>query len=830
MDSNRLILNDYDLSTATENYSTEVVGYTVVKAPKGPTKPVRIPANSSAMLKDIFGSSSEEYPELYEVETFNKEYDIYVSAPYTSATVPVAYLTPHGVVKGSQNVAYTSQIEQYIEDGTYLSEDSFETTSLLGSLIPPKPAGDIKAYIPVDYEINHLNSYGLTSEEDTYSKYVGDNKEYKSFAGGLAIKLGLSYDEVKGYKDNDGSIKVVDSEGTPTVKSLKKIFEGKDGKIGHFKYLKTDTGSQQIFVALAKSTDASLQTVDAEETTEDTSSSGTPSDGTSSGGVADGTTPSQPTPIEYYDMNGDKRTTTDSTLISNYSYTGLVVILDGLTDTKYTKSTVYLTLNIAEKDIHAVILPKYPSKRKLHIDFTPFDALNLFNNPSVSDKRNVLSMTAYEVGSFHGISNPISGIVGSIDSDAVSASGTSLAFGAGNSLYNMQNLVCVYPVKAFKDSDITNTSAKGYASIDLEGGTRLFGDEKVKDADADKNGTNAGTEGVESTGSSTREASTTDETTTDEATTGSTTTAKEPIEVHELGWEVAEDSEYSDVDIFFDSTRHNVDVSGTNVVLPNGKFFSLYKKHPLAGFIFNTTIAPSALKEEAKVKYTTPLEYGANYWNICNEGLIVLGNGKIISPLTGARALMQARIIENKFGGAAPMFTNTGSPAIGGVLSSIASISKLRYKYDKDMQSSLDTMNFNPVISDRNYGIMLTGQKTCKAGALTDWSYIGHVSAFLNFKREVRKYVMIPQLGKPNNPYYRELRKDQVLNILNRRLEGGNRIWAEGIVDTSTADGCNDALALKARKFVINVKVKVDIFSEYVELNFTNVDQETELA
>lgn len=816
MDSNRLRLNDYDLSTATENYSTEVVGYTVVKAPKGPTKPVRIPANSSAMLKDIFGSASEEYPELYEVETFNKEYDIYVSAPYESATVPVAYLTPQGIVKGSKNVAYTSQIEQYIEDGTYLSEDSFETTSLLGSLIPPKPAGDIKAYIPVDYEINHLNSYGLTSEEDTYSKYVGDNKEYKSFAGGLAIKLGLSYDEVKGYKDNDGSIKVVDSEGTPTVKSLKKIFEGKDGKIGHFKYLKTDTGSQQIFVALAKSTDASLQTVDAEETTEDTSSSGT-----SSGGAAGGTTPSQPTPIEYYDMNGDKRTTTDSTLISNYSYTGLVVILDGLTDTKYTKSTVYLTLNIAEKDIHAVILPKYPSKRKLHIDFTPFDALNLFNNPSVSDKRNVLSMTAYEVGSFHGISNPISGIVGSIDSDAVSASGTSLAFGANNSLYNMQNLVCVYPVKAFKDSEITNTSAKGYASIDLFGGTRLFGDEEVKDDSADKDGT----KGEESTGSAPTESSTRET-----AITDADISEEDTIEVHERGWKEAEDSEYSDVDIFFDSTRHNVGVSGTNVVLPNGKFFSLYKKHPLAGFIFNTTIAPSALKEEATKKYTTPLEYGANYWNICNEGLIVLGNGKIISPLTGARALMQARIIENKFGGAAPMFTNTGSPAIGGVLSSIASISKLRYKYDKDMQSSLDTMNFNPVISDRNYGIMLTGQKTCKAGALTDWSYIGHVSAFLNFKREVRKYVMIPQLGKPNNPYYRELRKDQVLNILNRRLEGGNRIWAEGVVDTSTVDGCNDALALKARKFVINVKVKVDIFSEYVELNFTNVDQETELA
>ena len=819
MDSNRLRLNDYDLSTATENYSTEVVGYTVVKAPKGPTKPVRIPANSSAMLKDIFGSASEEYPELYEVETFNKEYDIYVSAPYESATVPVAYLTPQGIVKGSKNVAYTSQIEQYIEDGTYLSDDSFETTSLLGSLIPPKAENAQEVEIPIDYEINHLNSYGLTSEEDTYSKYVGDNKEYKSFAGGLAIKLGLSYNELKGYKDKEGSIKIVDSEGNPEKIELSDIFSTSSShKIGHFKLLETETGSNLIFVPISSITDASLQTVDAEDTTEDTSSSGTPS-----GGATGGTTPSQPAQIDYFDMSGNPQKA-NSDKVKDYSYTGLVVILDGFTDTKYTKSTVYLTLNIEEEDIHAVILPKYPSDRKLHIDFTPFAALNLFNNPSVSDIRNVLSMTVYEVGSFHGISNPFPGIVGSIDSDAVSASGTSLAFGASNSLYNMQNLVCVYPVKAFKDSDITNTSAKGYASIDLEGGTRLFGDE-AKDADKDKDGTSAGTEGAESTGSSPTGSATREAT-----TTGSANTAKEPIEVHELGWEVAEDSEYSDVDIFFDSTRHNVDVSGTNVVLPNGKFFSLYKKHPLAGFIFNATIAPSALKEEATKKYTTPLEYGANYWNICNEGLIVLGNGKIISPLTGARALMQARIIENKFGGAAPMFTNTGSPAIGGVLSSIASISKLRYKYDKDMQSSLDTMNFNPVISDRNYGIMLTGQKTCKAGALTDWSYIGHVSAFLNFKREVRKYVMIPQLGKPNNPYYRELRKDQVLNILNRRLEGGNRIWAEGVVDTSTVDGCNDALALKARKFVINVKVKVDIFSEYVELNFTNVDQETELA
>ena len=84
--------------------------------------------------------------------------------------------------------------------------------------------------------------------------------------------------------------------------------------------------------------------------------------------------------------------------------------------------------------------------------------------------------------------------------------------------------------------------------------------------------------------------------------------------------------------------------------------------------------------------------------------------------------------------------------------------------------------------------------------------------------------------GKPNNPYYRTLRKDQVLAYLNDRTQGEGRIWTWAECDTSTAAGVNDVYALKARKFIINVRVQVDVFSEKVELNFTNEGQESTVS
>ena len=68
MDTNRIIINNHDLSTASIESPTTYAGYTVVKAPKGPVTPVLIPAGGAAKMQDIFGQSSADYPELFEAE------------------------------------------------------------------------------------------------------------------------------------------------------------------------------------------------------------------------------------------------------------------------------------------------------------------------------------------------------------------------------------------------------------------------------------------------------------------------------------------------------------------------------------------------------------------------------------------------------------------------------------------------------------------------------------------------------------------------------------------------------------------------------------------
>lgn len=277
-------------------------------------------------------------------------------------------------------------------------------------------------------------------------------------------------------------------------------------------------------------------------------------------------------------------------------------------------------------------------------------------------------------------------------------------------------------------------------------------------------------------------------------------------------WSLANDSLYDNVDLFFDPRFHTADDN----IYSNSGFFSLHKTHPFAGCIFNQTW------DNTSGSNPTKLTYGSSYWNICGRVRINTGSEYLFSSLVGAKALLQAQIIDENNGGTAPMFTT-------GNLSMSVLATNLSYRYKKSELTMLDSMNYNPVIYDSTYGLMVTSQKTCKGGATTDWSYIGHVSAFFNFQKEVYNQVMIPQLGKQNNPYYRELRKQQVEHILEERLVT-NRIWAEGIVDTSTSEGINDDYNRKARKFVIVVKVKVDIFSEYVVLNFYNVDQSTVLS
>lgn len=281
----------------------------------------------------------------------------------------------------------------------------------------------------------------------------------------------------------------------------------------------------------------------------------------------------------------------------------------------------------------------------------------------------------------------------------------------------------------------------------------------------------------------------------------------------EDGWLFPEKPEYGDVDLFFNS-EVNPDLDSS--------FFTLANRtpYPVQGFLFSLT--PTNLEN------LSPLSFGSRYWNICGKFTRVstYTKEKYVSGLVGNRALMQAKIIENSYGGAAPMFLNENG--LGGQLG--VSVRKALNSWDKDEIDVLTDNNYNPVVKDPTYGLLLVGQKTCQEGVLSDWSYIGHVCSFIALEKALIETVLIPQIGKPNNDYYRDLRKTQVEAYLSPRISGSKAIWADAIVDTSTREGVNDEAALAAKEFRIVIKVQPNIYSEYVTLTLSSYPQGVELS
>lgn len=774
MDTSRIVINTIDNSTSLIENPTAVTGFTVVRAGKGPRTPIRFSSGSAASLKDVFGVSSTEYPELFEVETFNKEYDVWVSAPYVKASVPVAYITNDGIFAGKDTVEYDEKLEAVIngtadpaldgEGPTALQIGDNDKKSILIDVRYQKTNGLAKNIASNDDDSaeDKQSSYeAVDLGKDEYPKYYysnfgTDDKSDNKYC--IAVNLGIPKSQftngtttLSGKEEGSAPVTVATLALPMESKKilLKGLANGVNGEID----VKNNALSQnnKEIGKIGKIVEGNDNTFSFTEYDD-----------------------CEDTDVLYAVIYGDK----DSGGITSD------FVRDYLDQEDERKAvTAYMVKEISGSDIHGIILPKYPSSRALHLEFNAFNSLQGWPAESAT-ARNIVKMSVYEDGAFHDSSHKVS-VSGSLNKEAKDANGAPIGFNNLNSSYANQELVFVYTVNPFTSDDKINKSISKYPSIVLDGGVRdleNIGDNAVSD-----------------------------------------------IELHDYGWQLAQDGDYSDVDIFFDSSRHS---KSNKALWSKSLFFSLAKtsanNHELAGYIFNSTMSP---EEVDAATNADQLAFGRNYWNICNEAIIDLsGNGnRILSPLTGAKALMQCRIIENRYGGVAPMWENQGTPAMGGQLKMVT-VYKMRYKYSKMQLDKMDELNYNPVINDRQYGVMCVGQKTCKDGEVTDWSYIGHASAFLNFIKQVRENVMIPQIGKANNPYYRTLRKEQVEQYLSKRLEGNNRIWAEASVDTSTADGVNDVHALRARKFVINVAVKVDVFSETVELNFTNEDQATTIS
>lgn len=274
-------------------------------------------------------------------------------------------------------------------------------------------------------------------------------------------------------------------------------------------------------------------------------------------------------------------------------------------------------------------------------------------------------------------------------------------------------------------------------------------------------------------------------------------------------WSVAQDPDFETVDVFF----------ATDPLEDDNTFFNLADTHTLARFVFPKPI------ERGSVDNTIPkLGYGYQYIAITTNQVRTSNYTKETynSYLIGSYTQMLLDSIDKAYGGAAIMFLNNGL-GLGGQLKVSTKKALNDYKYSEAQLRILDDKNYNPIITGP-YGVMVTSHKTCNPGEISDWSYVGHVSAFLDFQKEVKYGVMIPQLGKPNNEYYRGLRASQVTDMLRKRTTGTNKIWSSGSVDTST-ENVNTPDVLAQRHFKINTTVKVDIFSEGVDLTFINESQ-----
>ena len=200
MDTSRIIINTIDNSTSNVEQSTATVGFTVIEAPKGSITPRKILAGGASKLKDIFGVSTDKYPELFEVETFNKEYDVYVSAPYSSASVPVAYLTDTGVFVSKENVDYNDKLEALILEG-----DTYEPIEGVSTF-----SEDPEVYKKCQMEYKTIKASGLMINTGITGSDVNDN----------VIKIkGLLSSLNSRYKLGKSSLTVIDEKDTDITES-----------------------------------------------------------------------------------------------------------------------------------------------------------------------------------------------------------------------------------------------------------------------------------------------------------------------------------------------------------------------------------------------------------------------------------------------------------------------------------------------------------------------------------------------------------------------------------------------------------------------------------
>ena len=279
------------------------------------------------------------------------------------------------------------------------------------------------------------------------------------------------------------------------------------------------------------------------------------------------------------------------------------------------------------------------------------------------------------------------------------------------------------------------------------------------------------------------------------------------------GWTEAFDSQYDDVYIFMDPT-------GEEFV--HTQHASLVMTHKLAIAISPKNITKAEFTNPSKITVTGRSKQTAQFAGEFQYYDAYTGKSFWMKPI-GDVGLMCARIYDFKMGGWPPAWYNYND--MGGQLP--RAVLKARWNFSDTATKIMDEKGINPIVYNSDDGLMVTSSKTTQdPNNLTDWSYLEHVMAFLLCKRDIRDNVMRQQIKKPIDDYWMGVRQTQVEAILAKRTTGSNKIWTKAICDIA---GVNTDITKAARKFIIYVKVKVTPFSEYVELQFENVGQTTNL-
>lgn len=279
------------------------------------------------------------------------------------------------------------------------------------------------------------------------------------------------------------------------------------------------------------------------------------------------------------------------------------------------------------------------------------------------------------------------------------------------------------------------------------------------------------------------------------------------------GWTEAFDSQYDDVYIFMDPT-------GEEFV--HTQHASLVMTHKLAIAISPKNITKAEFTNPSKITVTGRSKQTAQFAGEFQYYDAYTGKSFWMKPI-GDVGLMCARIYDFKMGGWPPAWYNYND--MGGQLP--RAVLKARWNFSDTATKIMDEKGINPIVYNSDDGLMVTSSKTTQdPNNLTDWSYLEHVMAFLLCKRDIRDQVMRQQIKKPIDDYWMGVRQTQVEAILAKRTTGSNKIWTKAVCDIA---GVNTDITKAARKFIIYVKVKVTPFSEYVELQFENVNQTTNL-